>query len=204
MRNGEYEKLKTEWFAPLGRILKREYTTPSSSLKCLELCQAHCCPHIAMRSMQAGQIASAVVVLLPFEMEYLMEKTGAPRSVFRTWPIDITPDLPLDVGILDLGKPCPFLRGDLRCGIHEHNPLDCRTYPLLPYQNYRGELQWALGENCPSLHLLNENFTSHIKSLWQQIYPSLPQSWWDLYAFADHWTGWPLEQLQVEEYAAQG
>ena len=66
--------------------------------------------------MPAEQVASPVVVLLPFEMEYLIAKTGVAPEVFRRWPIDITPTLRIDIGILDLGKPCPFLRDDKLSG----------------------------------------------------------------------------------------
>jgi len=184
------DRLKKEWFERLDLILSRDNTIPASNLKCLELCEARCCPRVGMRSMASGQIASPVVVLLPFEMEYLLEKTGASPDVFRRWPIDLTPEVSLEIGILDLGKPCPFLKDNRMCGIHEHNPLDCRTFPLLPSQNVQGELVWSLGENCPSVHLLNPMFSEHMKRIWRDLVPVLPQSWWDLYAFADHWTGW--------------
>jgi Fe-S-cluster containining protein len=186
------DQLKKEWFERLDLILSRDSTIPSSNLKCLDLCEARCCPREGMRGMTSEKIASPVVVLLPFEMEYLLEKTGASPSVFRRWPIDVTPDVSIEIGILDLGKPCPFLRNNWMCGIHEHNPLDCRTFPLLPAQNVNGKLEWSLGENCPSLHLLNPRFSGHIKRVWRDLYPVLPQSWWDLYTFADHWTGWRI------------
>lgn len=191
-------RLKAEWFERLEQILARDNTIPSSNLKCLELCEARCCPREGMRRMASEKIASAIVVLLPFEMEYLIEKTGASPNVFRRWPIDLTPDVTIEIGVLDLGKPCPFLKDNRLCGIHEHNPLDCRTFPLLPTQNFHGELDWSLGENCPSLHLLSPQFSEHMKRVWRSLYPVLPQAWWDLYAFADHWTGWPFPAEAVD------
>lgn len=184
------EKLKIEWFERFDQLLS-DKTTPSSNLKCLELCEARCCPRVGMRQMQPEKIASPVVVLLPFEMEYIMEKTTVGRDVFRIWPIDLAPDLRLEIGALDLGKPCPFLQEDRLCGIHEHNPLDCRTFPLLPALNPSGEMEWSLGQNCPSLAFLSPAFSERMKQIWKELAPFIPRSWWDLYAFADHWTGYP-------------
>lgn len=187
-------KLKTEWFARFDQILNNSRTIPLSGLKCLELCQARCCPRVGMRQMQSDEIASPVVVLLPFEMEYIIEKTGSPRELFRRWPLALTAEITIEIGMLDLGKPCPFLTEKLQCGIHAHNPLDCRTFPLLPFQDHRGDLQWTLGENCPSLSFLSPPFVDTVKHVWQELHPLLPQAWWDIYEFADHWTGWPVPQ----------
>ena len=193
MTSDHLEALKHEWFERFDRILDDSKTIPSSNMKCLELCQARCCPRAGMRMAPAREIASPIVVLLPFEMEYLIEKTGVSKDLFRRWPLALTPDVTIEVGMLDLGKPCPFLKDNLQCSIHEHNPLDCRTFPLLPVLNYHGGLEWELGENCPSLMFLNSKFVDAVKEVWQDLLPRLPRAWWDLYAFADHWTGWPQE-----------
>lgn len=183
--------LQAEWFARLEQILERTRAAPGSNLKCLEMCQARCCPRVGMRSMKDGEIASPVVVLLPFEMEFLIEKTGASPDLFRHWPLELTPELTIDVGVLDLGKPCPFLKENMQCGIHEHNPLDCRTFPLLPSLDLDGALTWDLAGDCPSLSFLNPDFADSVRDIWADLAPHLPQAWWDLYAFADQWMGWP-------------
>ncbi len=154
------------------------------------MCQARCCPRVGMRAMPSSEVASPIVVLLPFEMEYLIGKTGVSRYLFRRWPLALTPEATIEIGMLDLGKPCPFLKDNMQCSIHEHNPLDCRTFPLLPVLNYRRELEWVLGENCPSLALLSPKFVDAVKGVWRELLPVLPQAWWDLYAFADRWLGW--------------
>ncbi len=192
--------LKTEWFQRFDRILSHNKAVACSDLKCLELCEAHCCPHAKMRQMPPEEIASPIVVFLPFEMEYLIEKSGVSRALFRLWPIDLTRELRIEIGMFDLGKPCPFIKDDYMCGIHDHNPLDCRTFPLLPSLNPGNELEWSLGENCPSLTSLNPVFSEQIKRIWRDLEPVLPRIWWDLYAFADHWTGWP----QPEEVGHAG
>ena len=193
------ERLKAEWFIRFDQILENRKTIPSSNLKCLKLCQARCCPRVGMREMTNNEIASPVVVLLPFEMEYLIQKTGVSRDIFRLWPVMLTPELTIEVGMLDLGKPCPFLSEKLQCRIHAHNPLDCRTFPLLPFQDDDGKLAWLLGENCPSLSSLSSKFVEAVKRVWQDLYPLIPKEWWDLYAFADTWTGWPTPQESKQD-----
>ncbi len=79
-------RLKSEWFLRFDQILANRKTIPSSNLKCLKLCQARCCPRVGMREMESSEIASPVVVLLPFEMEYLIQKTGVSRDLFRLLP----------------------------------------------------------------------------------------------------------------------
>lgn len=188
--------LKAEWFQRFDKILFHNETFSPSNLKCLELCEAHCCPHAKMLQMPLGEIASPIVVLLPFEMEYLVERLGASRASFRIWPLDLTSELRIEIGMFDLGKPCPFIENDRICTIHTHKPLDCRTFPLLPSLNSSHELEWLLCESCPSLDFLNPAFSEQIKHIWQDVAPALPRAWWDFYAFADHWTGCPQPEAR--------
>src|SRR5512139_2049613 len=158
-------QLKKEWFERFDLILDHHKTVPLSGLKCLELCQARCCPQVAMRALDPGEIPSSVVVFLPFEMEYLIATLGVSPDIFRRWPLDLAPSVTIAIGILDLGKPCPFLTEALHCKIHFHKPLDCRTYPLLPFRDLRGNLDWQLGDNCPSLDFLSPSFTEAVKRI---------------------------------------
>ncbi len=191
------ERLKADWFQRFEQILDNSKTIPLSGLKCIDLCEARCCPRVGLRAMPPNEVASPIVVLLPFEMEYLIKKTGVSRNVFRRWPLDLTPETAIQIGMLDLGKPCPFLSEKLQCKIHEHNPLDCRTFPLLPFQDLRGNLDWELGANCPSVEFLNPTFVTVVKRVWAELYSMIPQGWWDIYAFADHWTGWPQPEEMI-------
>ena len=191
MTAGFIAQLKSEWFERLDRIIDNSKTIPSSDLKCIELCHERCCPRVDLRLKPQHKVISSIVVLLPFEMEYLMERTGASRNAFRRWPLAWTPDVTIEIGMFDLGKTCPFLTENLQCSIYQIYPLDCRTYPLLPVLNDRRELEWELSDTCPSAMLLNPKFGEGVKLIWQELLPMLPQAWWDLYAFADHWKGWP-------------
>ncbi|MBN1178299.1 MAG: hypothetical protein JXD18_03750 [Anaerolineae bacterium] len=144
--------------------------------------------------MEPGSIASPVVVFLPFEMENIIEVSGISESAFRRWPVHMTPDLAIDVGMFDLGKPCPFLQPDFRCAMYMRRPVDCWTFPLLPTLDDAGRLAWEYGENCPSLSTLNPDFVRSVKDVWADVWRVLPRSWWDLYRAADDWTGWPLPE----------
>ncbi len=89
-------------------------------------------------------------------------------------------------------KPVPSSQNDLQCSIYQFYPLDCRTYPLLPSMNYRRELEWELsGTLSIRWRYLIRKFAGTVRKFWQELVPVLPQAWWDLYDFADHWKGWP-------------
>lgn len=182
--------MKREWFERLERLATVGQQLPDSNLDCLTHCVAMCCPRLPMRAMDQQRIASPVVVLLPFEMEYMIEKLGVSPAIFRVWPVEMADGLYGNIGLLDLSKPCPFLQPDFRCGIYENRPLDCRTFPLLPYLTQAGQLAWEYGQNCPSLERLNPAFTAQMKEIWADLFPALPADWWRLYRQADDWTGW--------------
>jgi Fe-S-cluster containining protein len=185
------DQLKSGWFERLERIIETSKTLPSSDLKCIELCPQRCCPRPELRLKPPHEVTSSIVVLLPFEMEYLIEKTGVQRKAFRRWPLAWSPEVTIEIGMFDLGKTCPFLTENLQCSIYEFYPVDCRTYPLLPYMNFHRELEWELSSTCPSAALFNPKVAETVKLFWQELVPALPPAWWDLYDFADHWKGWP-------------
>lgn len=184
-------KLKSEWFSRFDGMVIASKDLPSSDLKCIELCTQRCCPRPDLRSKPPHEVTSSIVVLLPFEMEFLMERTGVKRNVFRRWPLAWTSDVTIEIGMLDLGKTCPFLTNNLQCSIYEFYPLDCRTYPLLPSMNDLRELVWELSSTCPSVKRFNPVVSNAVKEFWRELVPYLPQAWWDIYDFADHWKGWP-------------
>jgi hypothetical protein len=187
-------ELKKEWFARLERLNTRCHQFPPTGLKCLDICSALCCPQVQMRSMSWEQVASHVVVLLPFEMEYLIEKVGASLDSFRLWPVKMAPGVVIDVGMFDLGRLCPFLQPNSLCGIYGDRPVDCQTFPLLPVLNQSGQLDWTYGQNCPSLPTLSPLSDQAVWAVWVELYAVLPKSWWALYDAADDWRGWPPQE----------
>jgi Fe-S-cluster containining protein len=191
MTDGFIAQLKSEWFERLERVIETSKKLPSSDLKCIELCHQRCCPRPELRLKTPQEVTSSIVVLLPFEMEYLIEKTGVLKNVFRRWPLAWSPDVTIEIGMFDLGKTCPFLTENIQCSIYKFYPVDCRTYPLLPFVNYHGELEWELSSTCPSAARFNPIVAEAVKHFWEELVPALPQAWWDLYDFADHWKGWP-------------
>ena len=144
-----------------------------------------------MRTMDPEQIASPVVVLLPFEMEFLTQRTTISNGAFRRWPVELTSEVMIEVGMMDLGKPCPFLQPNFHCGIYNRKPIDCQTFPVLPYLDASGQLAWDVAESCPSLATLNPAFVEQIQGIWRELHAHLPAAWWALYDWADDWTGWP-------------
>lgn len=144
-----------------------------------------------MRTMDPERIASPVVVLLPFEMEFLTQRNTISNGAFRRWPIELAPNVSVEIGMMDLGKPCPFLQPDFHCGIYNRKPVDCQTFPVLPYLDPSGQLAWDVAENCPSLATLNPAFREQIQGIWEELHLHLPAAWWQLYDRADDWTGWP-------------
>ena len=185
------EELKQEWFARLVRVNSLCRALPPTGLQCLTHCPTNCCPRIQMRAIRPEQRPCSVLVFLPFEMEYIIEKTGISRNAFRRWPVTMANGLLIDVGMFDLGKPCPFLASDLRCGIYEDRPVDCYSFPLLPILDPDGELTWKYEQRCPSLATLNPAFRDPAQRIWTELFEVLPRGWWALYHEAGHWTGWP-------------
>ncbi len=155
--------------------------------------------------MDPQQVVCPVVVLLPFEMEFLMERTGVSAEAFRRWPIEIAPGVTIDIGMWDLGKPCPFLQDNFQCGIYNEKPVDCQSFPLLASLDPSGQLAWSYEEKCPSLETLNEAFAAQIRAMWEELLPVLPQTWWKLYQAADDWTGWPADEaMELDETGPGG
>jgi hypothetical protein len=185
------EELKQEWFARLSRANSLCRALPPTGLQCLTHCPTNCCPRIQMRAMRPEQRPCSVLVFLPFEMEYVIEKTGISRNSFRRWPVTMANGLLIDVGMFDLGKPCPFLASGLRCGIYEDRPVDCYSFPLLPILGPHGRLTWKYEQRCPSLPTLNPAFEDPAQRIWAELFEALPRGWWALYHEAGHWTGWP-------------
>jgi Fe-S-cluster containining protein len=187
------DQLKQEWFARLERLIAVCEALPPSGMRCLTHCTAMCCPRVKMRHMNRNEIASPVVVLLPFEMEYIIEHVGGEPGNFRLMPVELSGDVSIQVGMLDLSNPCPFLRPDFRCGIYDRRPFDCRTFPLLPRLNAFGHIAWDYGQNCPSLHSINPAFDRQIRAVWEELHEILPRTWWELYLMAEE-LGCPLPE----------
>ncbi len=185
-------ELKQEWFARLARVNSLCRALPPTGLQCLTRCSALCCPHTHMRDMPLEEVASLVVLFLPFEMEYIIEKTGISADAFRRWPIRMVDGSLLEVGMFDLGKPCPFLGSNRRCSIYLERPLDCQSFPLLPVLDPNGQLVWKDGQACPSLALFDPAAREELQHIWIELKKALPGEWWVLYHEAGHWMGWPL------------
>ena len=68
------DSLRKFWFKKI-EDLHNAAEQKSPQLECATLCTARCCPQFKA-SKPPGYIVSHVAIMLPFEMEYIFEKTG--------------------------------------------------------------------------------------------------------------------------------
>ncbi len=187
------DRLRGEWLARLEQLNARCRGFPATGMDCLNNCSGLCCPQVRMRGMALDAIASPIVVFLPFEMEYMIERHGVAEDAFRRWPVEMEPGVVIDVGMFDLGKPCPFLKPDCACGIYSDRPVDCQTFPLLPLLDAAGQMVWSYGQECPCRPAFHPAYDDQVRAMWADLNQALPRAWWDLYRAADDWLGWPPE-----------
>lgn len=76
-----------------------------------------------------------------------------------------------------LGHPCPFLRRDGKCAIHDLKPLDCRAYPIFIKQK-NGSYEWRVDKDCPAHDKLPEGFVKYAKNLLLSLSPELRRVDW--------------------------
>ncbi len=77
--------------------------------------------------------------------------------------------------IMSNDKHCPFYKSG-RCMNRDARPLDCRSYPAIPYLK-RGELDVKLDEKCPLVkkNIIPEGFLNRARDAWKI---ANPPSWW--------------------------
>lgn len=144
-----------------------------SSIDCLEMCEALCCPRDDMPELRVGLF----VVYLPFELEYIVTwlKLNAANLVFNwqdvVWPGGRTVAIPWS-------RCCPFIHG-VSCSIYSLRPLDCRSFPLMA-SSPSEDLELKINSNCPGYRHVTEEFKLYVTGLWERVYPAIPQGWWDL------------------------
>ena len=166
-------QLKEAWFARIARA--HEESVGESGLVCDMVCTARCCPHVPRASEEPT--VSHVAIMLPFEMEYIMEHTGVDRACFTETLVEIAPGVLHPIGSFDLGRPCPFLNNRFQCNAYEHRPLDCRSFPLIPVFQEEKALSFRYGEGCPSLHTFLPEYQEQMKQVWYNVLPALSRDY---------------------------
>ena len=171
--------LRTEWFRRLDAL--GGATAGESGLECAWLCTGRCCPHAAMATREPAYTVSHVAIMLPFEMEYIIARTGVDPARFRRTPAEIAPGVVVDIGSFDIEMPCPFLTDDFQCRGHAFRPLDCRSFPLVPVFGAGGELTFRLETGCPSLDTFSPAYQARLKAAWQDLLPHLSADYRTVY-----------------------
>jgi Fe-S-cluster containining protein len=119
--------------------------------------------------------------MLPFEMEYIFSKTHVEAKEIQHTPVELAPGITIDIGFITSAKPCPFLRDNHQCGIHEIRPLDCRSFPLIPEFNTDESLGFRVDKDCPSLHTFSNPYRDLLKNIWMGLLSKLPMNYRVLY-----------------------
>jgi Fe-S-cluster containining protein len=164
-------QLRAEWFRRLEALGRA--TAGDSGLECASRCTGRCCPHEAMATREPAYTVSHVAIMLPFEMEYIIEETGVDPARFRRTPAEIAPGVVVEIGSFDIERPCPFLTDDFQCRGRTFRPMDCRSFPLIPVFGAGGELTFRLEASCPSLDTFLPAYQMRLKAAWQELLPHL-------------------------------
>ncbi len=157
-------RMKEEMFRVLEQLYRQ---TEDSTIDCLGCnCNSAC---------EMGDLSESVI-FLPYEIEFMEEKTGRDLSDIKRITIDGLGSF----GLMDYDSLCPFLNGN-HCTIREYRMFDCRSYPVVPtWEN--GTLGFTLAKGCPINHNLPSRFTENIIRAWRKVDSLLPTPWkrfWD-------------------------
>ena len=171
--------LQAEWFARIEYFYQA--ITESDELECMTRCSGRCCPQVMTDKPPGHAVAGQIVILLPFELEYLLATTDATRNQFATAEIEIVPGTLLDIGVINKQSLCPYLSSDNLCGIHSNRPFDCRSFPLVPIFGIQEKIRFEIESACPSKDTFSSPFQLQLKKLWSEIQDLLPISYCQLY-----------------------
>lgn len=166
--------LQLEWFQRLTKLYHS--ISESSGLQCDTRCHARCCP----KQKTAQNIADAighVAIMLPFEREHIIAKTGITPQKIQTIRIPFLEATHIDIGFITNELPCPFLSSGNQCSIYEIRPLDCRSFPLIPVFQDDGTLNFRMDNDCPSVITFSSSYKDAFKQLWVELLPHLPMSY---------------------------
>ena len=170
--------VRSDWFQQIETL--HSSITEASGVECATCCSARCCP----KAKTAGPIdepVGHVAIMLPFELEYILSKTNIDPEKLQHTQIEFSSDTTLNIGFMTCAVPCPFLTPDNQCGIYEFRPLDCRSFPLIPFFNEDGSIRFYVDEVCPSAITFSPAYAEELKQIWKALLPRLPMSYRSLY-----------------------
>ena len=61
-----------------------------------------------------------------------------------------------------------------KCGIHEIRPIDCRSFPIIPYFE-KGKMNFLLTYFCPAAKSVDKTFIQQTIKMWKDANP--PAEW---------------------------
>lgn len=172
---------------PLEELLREIYhLTQNLELGCGEL-GCFLCAKGGNRVPECNKLREAVV-LLPGENALIRELNGSsfPEVSFNG----------MSVGFLAPEQDCPFNREGW-CGIHGKHPIDCRSYPIVPSLNERGDLIISISVKCPATP--SWNFVKTWVEVWRELWEVLPEEWFRFYSEVPNNQLKPIVRFKVEE-----
>ncbi|PLX80000.1 MAG: hypothetical protein C0616_09450 [Desulfuromonas sp.] len=176
--NEDVAALRSAWFQRIDHL--QQIVTENAGLECATRCTARCCPK-STAIQDPAQAVGHVAIMLPFEREYLLAKTGIPQEKLQYAPLELSPDVNIGVGFITSAKPCPFLTADHGCSIHAIRPLDCRSFPLIPFFCSDGSIAFRVDIECPSAKTISAAFQARLMEIWRNLLPDMPMSYRMLY-----------------------
>ncbi len=101
-----------------------------------------------------------------------------------------------NIGFLAPEEDCPF-NMDGWCGIHGKHPIDCRSFPIVPSVNERGDLIVSISIKCPAIPPWD--FTKRWVENWYRIWKKAPLEWFRFYSSVPTNHLKPIAIFRVEE-----
>jgi len=170
--------LSTNWFQLIEKL--HHSITEKSALECATRCNARCCPK-SRSSKRDNAAVGHVAIMLPFEREYILSKTNLNSEQLQHESIEFSPGVFIDIGFMNSSKPCPFLTNTNKCGIYDIRPLDCRSFPLIPFFYQDETITFRVDAECPSANTFSATYQTQLIKVWQDFLPNLPMSYRMLY-----------------------
>lgn len=164
------EELQTEREDRLEAIIEDIYrSTGHFDIGCSEL-GCFLCAKGGKKSAECQRLQEAVV-LLPTENRVIKKLNSA-----------CFPEISVNgfsIGFLAPEQDCPF-NMDGFCGIHGKHPIDCRSFPIVPSINERGDLIISISLKCPTIPPWD--FVKTWVENWKKLWELLPREWFRFYS----------------------
>lgn len=138
--------------------------------------------------LKACERIKEAVILLPGENQIIKELNGAE---FPSMNVN-----GFGIGFLAPEQDCPF-NVDGWCGIHGKHPIDCRSFPLVPSVNERGDLIISISLKCPIIPPWD--FVKLWVENWRKLWKVAPIEWFAFYSMVPTNPLKPIAMLKAEE-----